>query len=148
MVALASENQTDDITFSVGEASDTGLEDAVANVVFSSFVIHYVEDLDPVFAEFNRIIRKDGKVVMTFNIFETSNIKLHDTGVPLRLTSVVTVTNLVKSHEEVKQALESNGFSVDSYEDMDNSYLSIDENYAHKSDIMEVKNIICVATKL
>lgn len=148
MIALTSEKETDAITFSVGEASNTGLEDEVADVVFSSFVIHYIEDLSPAFAEFNRLLKNGGKVVMTFNIFETTNPDLHNTGVPLKLADVVTVTNLVKTHEEVRSTLESNGFSIDSYEEMDSSYLSIAESYEHAGEITAVKNIICVASKI
>ncbi len=147
MVALANQNATEEISFSYGEAANTHQESAVADIVFSNFVIHYVEDLQPVFSEFNRILRDGGKVVMTFNIFETENSNLHNTEVPLRLADVVVVTNLVKTHDEIKDALKSQGFSIDRYTDMDSSYLSIDESYEHKDDVSSIRNIICVASK-
>ena len=58
MIELAGEKSSEDVVFSVGEATDTGLEVEVADVIFSNFVIHYIEDLSPVFAEFNRIVSK------------------------------------------------------------------------------------------
>lgn len=147
MVALAGENATADIVFGLGEASDTGQEDEVADLIFSNFVIHYIKDLSPVFEEFNRILKKGGKVVMTFNIFETEDSTLHNTEAPLKLGGVIVVTNLVKSHSEITEAVESNGFTIDSYEAIDNSYLSIDDTFEDKSKITDIKNILCVATK-
>ena len=147
MVALAGENATADIVFGLGEASDTSQEDEVADLIFSNFVIHYINDLSPVFAEFNRILKKGGKVVMTFNIFETADSTLHNTEVPLKLGGLIVVTNLVKSHSEITEALESNAFTIDSYEAIDSSYLSIDDTFENKGMITDIKNILCVATK-
>jgi ubiquinone/menaquinone biosynthesis C-methylase UbiE len=147
MIALASENASEDVTFAVAEASDTGQGSGAADVVFSSFVIHYVKDLNPVFSEFNRILKKGGTIVMTFNVFETDDDSLHNTGVQLRLADVVVVTNLVKSHDEVKDTLKSNGFTINSYDEIDSSYLSIDDTFEYKDKITAIKNILCVATK-
>lgn len=148
MVTLASVNTTADILFELGEASDTGQEDGLADLIFSNFVIHYTKDLSPVFAEFNRILKKGGMVVMTFNIFETEDSTLRNTGVPLRLGGVIVVTNLVKSHTEITGALQSNGFCIDSYEAIDSSYLSIDDTFEDKDKITDIKNILCVASKI
>ncbi len=147
MIELAGEKSSEDVVFSVGEATDTGLEVEVADVIFSNFVIHYIEDLSPVFAEFNRILKKGGKIVMTFNIFETEGGALHNTEVPLRLGGTIVVHNLVKSHSEIAEALQSNGFSIDSYEAIDSSYLSIDDTFEHKDKITDIRNILCVASK-
>lgn len=147
MISLAHSNASEHVAFSVAEAGNTGLASESVDMIFSNFVIHYVQDLEPVFAEFNRVLRQGGRVLMTFNIFETDDSSLHNTTVPLTLGGIVVVHNLVKSDSEVVESLQRSDFVIDSYETLDSSYLSIDDSFSNKSKISAIKNILCVARK-
>src|SRR4051795_4431315 len=52
------------VAFQLGDAADTGLDDAVADVVFERALIHHVPDLGAVAGEAARLLRRGGTVLI------------------------------------------------------------------------------------
>ncbi len=66
MISLAKLNFPT-LKFDVGNAAHTSFRDGEFDVIASSFVMHYVKNLKPVFKEMSRILKKGGQFVFSMH---------------------------------------------------------------------------------
>lgn len=66
MIGAAEEHSSNapNVSFVVGDATATGLEDASVDVVFERALIHHLTDLGPTMAEAHRILADSGRVIV------------------------------------------------------------------------------------
>jgi ubiquinone/menaquinone biosynthesis C-methylase UbiE len=148
MIELAVSTPTKGVQYIEADAYQLPLEGEMFDMVVSNFTIHHFKSVAEPFTEVARVLKPKGYFVATFNIFEAEDQELYNTEIPLCLSETVTVKNLIKTHEEMKNGLIAAGFAITQYDEMDSSYLSIPETYPHKEKIDRVVNIICVSQKI
>ena len=65
MINLAQENSKGNITFQINECTNISLDDNSVDYIFALGLLDYVENLQTVFSEFKRILKKKGKIIIT-----------------------------------------------------------------------------------
>ena len=118
MIELAKKETTDeDIHFVVANGQALPLEDKSADIVVSMYVLMYFPDTKKVFGEIARVLRDGGHFVGIFNITEVEPgfEHLSNQQMPIRLgtdESSIIVQNLIKTPEEIENAIKEAGFIV------------------------------------
>ncbi|WP_051305760.1 class I SAM-dependent DNA methyltransferase [Desulfogranum mediterraneum] len=81
MISIAAE-ENPDIEFTVADIGATSYADASFELVVSGLVMHYVQDLGPVFAEVSRLLSTDGIFVFTIHhpVDEVTEVRWNGSG--------------------------------------------------------------------
>ena len=65
MINFARKNSEKNITFQINECTNISLKDNSVDYIFALGLLDYVENLQNVFFEFKRILKKKGKIIIT-----------------------------------------------------------------------------------
>ena len=140
MITMARQHNqnTQNVDFFVADGRNVPVDDESQDIVFLNFVLHYFESFDEIFAELARVLRPGGYVLATTNIVEVvvGHEHLYNTSMPIRLggsNSDVVVENLVKSKDELFDALRHNKFEILKEEELNHPNAIIDSSYAHRN---------------
>jgi len=138
------------VIFLEADGNNLPFGDNSFDIVFSNFVFHHFENTLKPLQEIFRVLNKNGYFIGTFNTADTSDIKLFNTEIPLRLgkENFVVVHNLIKSDEEIQQSFQKAGLKVLQYQEEENPFLSIEPTYPNKEKVDKIKTIICLAQKI
>lgn len=124
LIAIA-EKENPDIPFSIADIAQTDFADSTFETVVSGLVMHYIQDLDPVFAEVHRILQKDAVFIFSLHHPFDEVIEIGDDGRAYahsyfhnnRYTwSMLEGMELVSYHhtfEAISESLRSNGFVIE-----------------------------------
>jgi ubiquinone/menaquinone biosynthesis C-methylase UbiE len=140
MIEIAQEKTAErsDIDFFVADGRNVPVEDDSADIVVSNFVVHYFPDAKQIFNEISRILKTEGYFVGTFNITDVEQgfEHLHNQPMPIRLghgEGSIVVENLIKSRQEIEDAIEQAGFTIKEERELDHPNSTIDDSFADKS---------------
>ena len=153
MIALASGRlasvDTDQVRFLETDGGALPFGDGSFWVVFSNFVLHHFPDVSRPFGEIARVLDRGGYFLGTFNTMMTTDQRLMNTEVPLRLGAgdFVTVHNLMKSDEEFREAIATAGMELLAYGAVSHPLLSVSPEYPWRDSISRVDTVICLASK-
>lgn len=140
MIELAEERQRD-IEFVVGDCAELPYENERFDIIFSRFVLHNCTDLEKVFLEIARTLKKGGYFMGSFNSVETENSDILNKEMPILLgkKNPITVYNLIKRDEEYQSAMKNAGLEVIEYGDESNSSASVDPGFKYYAEIKKLK---------
>lgn len=145
MIELARENNKypDGVSFTVADGKKIPVSDACVDVVVSNFVIHYFENSAEVFCEISRVLKIDGFFVGIFNIAEVDEgyEYLYNKSMPIRLgqgEGSIVVQNLIKSREEIQNAILASGLEVVQEKELNHPNAVIDDTFREKDYLRKV----------
>ncbi len=138
-IDIANNANTDEtITYLVTDGKSIPVENESADTIMSNFVIHYFADAESIFSEIRRVLKDGGHFVGTFNITDVDEgfEHLYNTQMPINLgQGSVIIQNLIKSREEIEQAIADCGFAVLKEEELDHPYAVVDDSFPDKEHI-------------
>ncbi len=145
MIAEAKKREKDtkkSLRFEVADGRKLPVADSSVDIIFSNFVIHYFEKTEEVFSEIARVLKPGGMFVGTFNMSDVSFgfEKLYNTAMPIRLGSgnhSLVVLNLIKSRDEIVDAIEVAGLDIVKMKELDHSTAAIDSEYEYKDQVQK-----------
>lgn len=122
--------------FQVADARHIPLANETVDVIISNFVIHYIAQVQEVFQEFQRVVKRAGHVIATFNVTDVTPgfESLYNQAMPVRLGQngdAVIVQNLIKDRSELESAYEKSGFKKLEERELDHPHSIIDPGFAH-----------------
>lgn len=142
MIALAQKSTSPEekVTFLVSNGRNIPIEDNSKDLIVSNFVIHYFHDTQEVFQEIGRVLKPNGIFIGTFNItdVEEGYEHLFNTEMPIRLGGVednVVVQNLIKSRNEIENAISSAGLFIKEEKELDHPNAVIDDAFPFKDQL-------------
>lgn len=101
--------KNDNINWRIGTAEETNLEHESINGIIAVLTIHHWSDLNKGFAEFNRVLKNSGKIV----IFTSTPIQMKGYWLNHYFPKMVNDSMIqMPSFEKVKSAMDSRGFEM------------------------------------
>jgi ubiquinone/menaquinone biosynthesis C-methylase UbiE len=153
MIEVAREkNDAPNVVFQVANGEDIPAESDSVDIVVSNYVIHYFLDVKKVFEEIKRILKNNGYFVGTFNITDVDEgfEHLYNQQMPIKLgqgESSIIVQNLIKSREEVMQAIAELGFSIVEEQELEHPNATVDDSFPNKPYIQK-RAVLMVLQKI
>lgn len=125
------------VSFVVADGRHLPVENRSTDLVVSNFVIHYFPKAQEIFDEVSRVLKEGGHFVGTFNITDVTpgHEHLHNQPMPIRLghgEGSIVVQNLIKSRQEIEEAIKAAGFTIKQEKELDHPNATIDDAFPDK----------------
>lgn len=132
------------IDFVLGDGLEMPFESESFDVVFSNHVLHYFKDINGIFAEIARVLKKGGHFVGVFNTVETNSDEVLNAQMPLFLgegDEKIKIYNLAKLQGEYEEAMASYGLKIAERIVVKNPCAIIDSNFKYYKDIKKLNSV-------
>jgi len=138
------------INFICADGSRVPLGNNSVDLVFSNFVLHYFTNFNSVFSEINRLLRAGGYFVGTFNICDVGSGYefLFNQQMPIKLGGSVVVQNLIKSPQELSQAILKNDFEVFFSKELEHPTARIDDLFEYRDKVRKKALLLVLRKKV
>ncbi len=134
MIRLAKSRKLKKAAFESTDGKRIPLKDNSIDLVYSRFVLHYIEDIPGQMKEISRVMKPDSYFAAIFQCL-TTNKGLLNKEVPITLgkgSSLVNIVILSKSPQEIQEVLLKAGLIVEKFLEVHNPDSAIDPKYKNK----------------
>jgi len=142
MIGLAKDksNQYSGLSYMIADGCHLPISTACVDLVISNYVLHYFPEASAIFNEISRVLKDDSYFIGTFNItdVEAGYEHLYNQFMPIRLgtgENPVRLENLMKSRQEIKQAIACASLCVEKERELDNRHSVVDDAFPFKAHI-------------
>lgn len=140
----------ENVEFIVADGKDLPFEDNSFDIVFANYVIVHFKDLREPFAEIFRVLKPGGSFIATLNTAEDLEPRILEKPIPIQLGKKedgVIVNDYLRSDADTRKELEKAGFTVESYNEVENLYASVEESFAKENGVKDFHCVLFSALK-
>lgn len=151
---IKKENKIKNLYLKEEDITNTSRKENSIDFIIASFSLGYIKDLNKVFKEFNRVLKKGGKIVFAENIYKTTkNIKeikdepilmwLHDKN---NINSKQKIYGLFQTKKDYINAITNSNLTIEKIKITESNYCTLHEDYPFK-DSVKFKMLTCKIKK-